>query len=365
MISSMRTAALFLCCCVGLSCAEKSATAKARLAPLVEVQPAKTVDVPVLARAHVELRPLEQAEVSSKTIGYLDAVLVDRGDVVKKGQLLALVRPSDLPDQLLAAKSAVSQAQASQALARTNLERAATLAPRGLVSQQELQNLSNAASASEAQLAAAQAQLGALATRLGETRLEAPFAGVVVARNGDPGTLVGAPNGRPVLTVARQDTLRAVVSLTEKQAPQVRVGQRADLRFDAFGAKVFEAHVDRLAPTFDAASRSLQVELRLPNPEGELRAGMYGRAEVELERHSQAVVVPAQAVQLSNEQAYVFILDGDVARRKAVVVGEEMGDEFEITQGVAAGAPIIVRGIDGLADGAKVRVSQAPKVTAP
>ena len=126
-------------------CPDKAPTAKVRPPPLVVAAPVEVVDVPVLVRAPVDVRPIVSADVGSKTVGYLDAVLVDRGDVVKKGQLLALVRPSELPDQLLSAKSAVSQAQASSALAKANLERAQALAPRGLVSQQELQNATNAA----------------------------------------------------------------------------------------------------------------------------------------------------------------------------------------------------------------------------
>src|SRR6266496_6807958 len=107
--------------------------------PLVSVAKVEARDVPVEVRAPVDLRPLVQADVGSKTLGYLDAVLVDRGDRVRRGQLLAVVRPSDLPDQLTAARGTLAQAQASAALARANKERADRLAPTGFVSQQELQ----------------------------------------------------------------------------------------------------------------------------------------------------------------------------------------------------------------------------------
>src|SRR4030095_8652141 len=92
--------------------------------PLVSVARVESRNVPVEVRAPVDLRPLEQADVGSKTLGYLDAVLVERGDRVKKGQVLALVRPSDLPDQLAVARGSLAQVQSQAALARTNLERA-------------------------------------------------------------------------------------------------------------------------------------------------------------------------------------------------------------------------------------------------
>jgi multidrug efflux pump subunit AcrA (membrane-fusion protein) len=101
-------------------------------------------DVPVEVQAPVDLRPLEQADVGSKVLGYVDAIFVESGDRVKKGQIVALVRPSDLPDQLAAARSSIGQIKAQAALARTNYERANKLAPSGVVSQQELQSSSAA-----------------------------------------------------------------------------------------------------------------------------------------------------------------------------------------------------------------------------
>lgn len=340
-----------------VACSEKAGPAKNRLPPLVVVAPVEVKDVPVLARAPVDVRPISQADVGSKTVGYLDAVLVDRGDVVKKGQLLAVVRPSDLPDQLLAAKSTVSQAQAAAALARANLERAQTLAPKGLVSGQELQNATNAAASSDAQLAAAQAQLGVYATRLGETRLDAPFDGVVVTRRLDPGALVGTSS--PVLTVARIDVLRIFLSVNERQAPLVRVGQTAQVRFDAFPERTFEAQVGRLAPAFDPLTRTLDAELQISNADRVLKPGMYGQAELELARHEGAVVVPTGAVQLSNGRAFIFVVNGDQVKRTEVTLGEELGEQLEIRSGLTAGTKVVTRGIDGLSDGMKIRTPQA------
>lgn len=340
-----------------VACVEKGGPAKSRPPPLVLVAPVEVKDVSVLARSPVDVRPITQADVGSKTVGYLDAVLVDRGDIVKKGQLLAVVRPSDLPDQLLAAKSTVSQAQAAAALARANLERAQTLAPKGLVSTQELQNATNAATTSDAQLAAAQAQLGVYATRLGETRLDAPFDGVVVTRRLDPGALVSTSS--PVLTVARIDVLRIFLSVNERQAPLVKVGQTAHVRFDAFPGRIFEAQVARVAPAFDPLTRTLDAELQLPNPDRVLKPGMYGQAELELERHEGAVVVATEAVQLSNRVAFVFVVDDDQVRRTQVTLGEELGEQLEIRSGLDAGIKVVTRGIDGLSDGMKVRTPQA------
>jgi len=180
---------------------------RARPAPLVAVAKVTVRDVPVEVRAPVELRPLAQSDVGSKTLGYLDAVLVDRGDKVRRGQTIALVRPSDLPDQLAAARGTLAQTGASLALARTNAERAQQLAPSGVVSQQELQSSLAALAQAEAQQTAVQAQASAIATRIGETRIDSPLDGVVAVRRLDPGALVGPPGGGAIVTIVKIDVL--------------------------------------------------------------------------------------------------------------------------------------------------------------
>src|SRR5512136_3335608 len=147
------------------ACKGSTTAPRQRPPPAVTVAPVEIRDVQVEIRAPVDLRPLFQADVGAKTLGYLDAVLVDRGDVVKKGQLLAVVRPSDLPDQMEAARVAFE-------LAKSNKARAEALAPSGVVSQQELQNAQSA-------YAAAQSNLQAVSVRFHETKIDSPIDGVV------------------------------------------------------------------------------------------------------------------------------------------------------------------------------------------
>src|SRR5258708_3082025 len=177
-----------------LGCSNKDTVSRGRPPPIVTVQRAQRRDVPVEIHAPVDLRPLEQAEVGAKTLGYLDAVFVDRGDLVKKGQLVALVRPSDLPDQLSAARSALAQAQAAAALASANYERAKELAPNGIVSRQDLHQAATALASAEAAEAAAKAQAGALGTPLGAMRITPPLNGVLLHRRLSPPAPAGAPH---------------------------------------------------------------------------------------------------------------------------------------------------------------------------
>jgi RND family efflux transporter MFP subunit len=348
---------------VGLlpSCGKSDAGApKARPAPMVVVQKIELQDVPVEVSAPVDLRPLEQADVGSKVLGYIDAVLVDRGDRVKKGQLVALVRPSDLPDQLAAARSSLAQVTASAGLAKTNFERAEKLAPTGVVSQQELQQSSAALASAEAAQGAAKAQIAALAVRIGETRIESPIEGVVSQRRLDPGALVGPPGGGAIVTVSRIDRLRVFISVNEREAAGIAVGKDAHVELDALPGKSYHGAVVRVAPAFDPVTRTLDAEVQLPNESGELRPGMYGRAAVRLELHPHVPAVSVNAVQLSDNQKYVFVLNGTKVTRRPVRTGTEFFDNqfFEVTQGLTAGEEVVTAGADGISDGATVRVAR-------
>jgi membrane fusion protein, multidrug efflux system len=359
-----RTAVLLVAIAGASGCGKGAAPGtKVRPPPLVVVGPAQKRDVPVEVRAPVDLRPLVQVDVGSKTLGVLDAVLVDRGDRVKKGQLLALVRPSDLPDQLTAARSSLTQAQSAATLARTDLERAQALAPKAVVSQQELQQATSRAAQAQAAEDAARAQIGVLAVRLGETRIPSPLAGVVVQRRLDPGALVGPPGGGVILTVARVDVLRVFISVNEREIAGLAVGQSAHVELDALPGRSFQGQVVRLAPTLDPATRTLDAEVQLDNREGLLRPGMYGRGAIVLGVHAGAVTVPVGAIQLSDDRAFVFVQQGEVVRRRPIRTGVDGGDWLEVVEGLAAGEPVVTAGIDTLADGMKIRVA-APAAAA-
>jgi RND family efflux transporter MFP subunit len=334
------------------------AQARARPPPSVTVAQVEVRDVPVEVDAPVDLRPLSQAEVFSKTLGYLDAVLVDRGDRVRRGQLLALVRPSDLPDQLAAARGSLHQAQAAAALARANRERAERLAPSGVVSQQELQAAATGAATGEASLAAAQANVAALATRLGETRIESPLDGVVAQRRLDPGALVGPGSGAgSILTVERVDVLRAFVRVNEGEGSALRIGQEARVELEALPGRTFHGAVVRIAPGLDPVARTLDAEVQVKNG-GELRTGMYGRCHVVVGLHPKAVVVPALSVLVSEGKRWAYVLRGDKVARVEVQLGVDGGDWLEVSRGLSAGDEIVTAGADVLSDGAVVRAQR-------
>ncbi len=323
------------------ACRKGDSGPRVRPPPAVTTGIVEVRDVPVEIRAPVDLRPLAQADVGSKTLGYLDAVLVDRGDKVRKGQLLALVRPSDLPDQLEAARVAFD-------LAKANRDRAVKLAPTGVVSEQELQ-------AAEAAYSSTSAQLAAVGVRLGETKITAPLDGVVSDRRLDPGALVGPTAGTgSILTVARVDVLRMFVPVNERDVAGLRLGQDAHVELDAFAGKSYLGKVVRISPSFDPVTRTIDAEVHIRNP-GELIAGMYGRGSIVTAIHKDALVVSAGAIQITNDRTFVFVVKGDKVKRTEVQTGVDGGNWLEVTSGLSPGDEIVTAGTDVLSDGVAVR----------
>ena len=369
----MRLAPLLVLLCLAACNKGKGDAARTRPPPLVAVAKVTVRDVEETVRAPVDLRPLSQAEVGAKTLGYLDAVLVERGDLVRKGQLVALVRPSDLPDQLAAARSAATQAEAGVALARANRDRAVALAPSGRISKQELQQAETALASALAAAAAARSQVAALAVKLGESRITSPLDGVVSQRRLDPGVLVGpASNTGSILTIDQVDVLRLFVSANEGDVPRLKLGQIAHVELDSVPGRRWDGRVVRLAPSLDPATRTLDAEVQLSNRDGALRAGMYGRASIVTGVHPSSLVVPVGAVQISNDRHFVYALQGEErappaaggtqgeqtiakVQRREVRIGVEGEDWLEVVSGLQPEEEVVTAGLEGLSNGAQVR----------
>jgi len=336
---------------------------KGRPPPLVTTTRVEVRDVPVEAKAPVDFRPVQQTDVGSKVLGYLDAVLVDVGDPVKKGQLLALVNPSDIAGQVSTVKGNLAQADASIVLAKANYERAKQLHPQGIVSNAELDQARAAYDAALANRQALEGNLAAAGARLGDTRILAPMDGFVYKRRLDPGALVGSAANPVILSIVRTDVLRVFVAVGERDAAKVAVGAAAKVTVDAMPDRAFAGAVVRVAPAFDPSTRTVDAEVHLKNEQNLLRPGMYGRAAIVLDVHKGAKVVPVSAVQIADRHAFVYVHKDGKASRREVELGTDGGEWLEIARGVEPGEEVLTGGYDSLGDGAPVRVAP-PKAAA-
>jgi membrane fusion protein (multidrug efflux system) len=348
---------------------------KKRPPPLVQVAHPEVRDVDVTLSYTVDIRPVEQADLQSKVSGYVEKIFVDRGDLVKKGQLLAEIRPSDLPEQVNAAREQASQSEASWKLAQENARRAQELFKREMISKAELDQAEAQLAMAQAAHGASRSSLGAVSTRLSETRLIAPFTGYVARRSLDPGALVQpGPQNATILTVMRIDQVRVFVSVLEQQAPLVRRGQAARITVDALPGRSFEGRVSRVPPALDVNTRTLDVEIMIPNPEQILKPGMYGRAELSIDHHPRAVVLPVEAVIAEEKERSVYTVSDikpvekgapvGTVRRVSVEVGFDGGDWLEIQKGLDGSEDVVISGTDLASDGAPVSVARKAKTVA-
>src|SRR5689334_10763637 len=253
------------------------------------------------------LQAVTEAPILARADGYLKARYVDLGDKVKAGQPLAEIDAPELDQAILQAQAAVAQAQASleqaqanleqgksnRDLARVTAERWKTLAAQGVVSQQEndqnqaqlisqtanVQALEKAINAQRSNVAAAQANLARLQDVQGYRIVKAPFDGVITVRNVDLGALVSTGNTL-LYRIAQTGTLRMYVNVPQVSASSIHAGQPAQLTLSNFPGRRFPGKVARTANALDPSSRTMLVEVAVPNPDGVLFPGMY--AEVDL-----------------------------------------------------------------------------------
>ncbi len=334
-----------------------------RPAPLVVVENVTIEDVPIEVRAPVDLTPFAQVEVSARTLGYLDALLVDRGDPVKKGQPLARVRPNDLADARDAARAAVNAARTQLANATQERDRLEKLSGTEAVTRQQIDLARSTYDAALAAVEVASAELKLTETRFGDTLLLSPIDGHVVARYRDPGALVGPgapgaanmPGAGVLLLLAKTSPLKANSPIAERDIARVVEGQPVNLTLDALPDQTFHGTIARMSPALDPISRTRIAELHLPNTNQQLRSGMFGRARIIIDTHKNAITVPARAVLLSNRKASVYRLDGDTVHRIPVTLGADTRDRFEITAGLNPNDQIVTAGFDLIGDGMKVR----------
>jgi RND family efflux transporter MFP subunit len=315
--------------------------------------------------------PLRETAVYARTSGYLRRWLVDIGDPVKEGQLLAEIETPEVDAQLLQARAALAESRATLArnkanaeLAKLNVARVREVYQNGAGSKQEFDENSAGLKVAEATVELAEATIRANEANV--KRLEdlqrfqkvtAPFAGVVTARNYDPGALVVADNaaGKEMFHLSQIDTLRVFADVPQTFATAVRVGQAAPVARREVPGKEFAGAVARTTNAVDPLTRTLRVEVDVPNANRELLPGMYLQVRFRLNAPAELVRVPGAAVVVRAEGSKVAVVepDGRVAYR-AVTLGRDYGAMVEVTAGLSGGEQLVVRPGDDLAAGTMV-----------
>jgi len=323
-----------------------------------------------------EFVPYQEVELHAKVAGYIKKISVDIGDQVKAGQVLAVLEVPELNAQVVGAdagvqhskqeiqrlRSEVVRANATHASVHAAAERLQQVfkTQPGLIAQQELDDAVARDQSAEAQVEAAKSALAAADEGLAGSqatqtqvkamqeysRIVAPFDGVVTWRYADTGSLIQAGtsnnNSLPVVKVAEVSTLRLRLPVPESIASHVRIGTDADIRVQATGEHI-KGKVARLTDSFDRQTRTMQVEVDVPNRAKKLSPGMYADVSLLLDNRQGAITVPVQALNHDNDKTTVFLVNQDNrVELREIRTGLEQPDRIEVLAGLSPGDKVIV-----------------------
>jgi RND family efflux transporter MFP subunit len=305
-----------------------------------------------------------QAPIAARQSGYLRRWYKDIGSIVKKGELLAEIEAPELDQQLSQAVAARAQTASSLELARSTVERWEALRKKDAVSQQELDEKRSGDAQARANLAAADANVERLRQLEGFKHVTAPFAGVITKRNVDVGDLIDAGGGsgaRALFVLSQTDPLRVYISVPQAYSQMVKAGQKVAVTQAELPGQKFDGEIVRTGASIDTATRTMQVEINLPNKTGVLLPGAFVQVALPLPA-SQSLVIPANALIFRSDGLRVAVVDppGKVQMRP-VQVGRNLGPTVEILQGVSTTDKLVLNPPDSLADGDPVTIATGGK----
>jgi RND family efflux transporter MFP subunit len=317
--------------------AEVGATARVAQVQTITVRPREVTQTVDLA---IDLRPARRATLAAEIAGNIEAVEFDLGDAVRAGQLMARIDTRSIQTEVAQAKALYDQAVDEANRAESLFARHSITRDR-LISAQTNRDV-------------AKSRLDSAKIRLAQSQVRAPWSGHVAARRVERGDYVDV--GQALFELVDSDPLKVHASVPADNVPFLKVGEEAAVEVDAVPGRTFTARVTRLGAELDTASRTLELEARLPNSEGALKPGMYGRMHLPLRTLDAALVVPLSALVDFESGKVLYVVEAGHAARRHIVTGPVLGDEVVIEKGLEPDAAVIVAGQDQVADGQQVEI---------
>jgi membrane fusion protein (multidrug efflux system) len=305
--------------------------------------------------------------------GYIEQFSADIGDRVKEGQLLAVIETPELDQQLDAAKAqliaseaALAQSKANHEYSLTSLERYKRLRPAGVASQQELDQRQSEALVSDANVNAAaaavevqRAEIRRLTRLKSFTRVTAPFAGMITQRTIDRGSLVTTGNASPMFRLIVTDPVRVFLQVPQDVAPGVRANTPAKISIREYPGRFFEGNVSRASFALDSQTRTMTVEVRVPNPKGEILVGMYSQVLLSLPVPHTTYEIPSTALYNDASGLRVAVVEAnDTLRFAKIVIERDTGATLQVASGLNPGDRVVRLASASLQQGVHVKVRQ-------
>ena len=353
-----RGASFFVALFFVTACSEKPIEKKGAPPTLITTIQAKAVALEISERTLGSLEAVNDPKISAEIAGKIIMIPVRAGEVVKKGQLLAQIDPSDAAHQVEADRGEAARLSALLVQQERVVVRQSELVQKNFISKNALDDVSAQRDALKNQLASAQARAGLSHNNVSKTKVSAPFDGVVEEQLVAVGDYIKL--GDPLFRLVSNTKLRAHLPFPESAAPRLKVGMPVRISSPLAPEAGIEGVVEDIRPTVSEGNRSIDVIARLNNP-GELKGGGSVDAAVVTGQKERAIVVPEQSVVLRPAGKVVYLIAEGKAKQQVVQVGSKQRGVIEITGGLSGGETIALDGAGFLSEGAAVNVKEAPK----
>lgn len=341
-----------------------------------------------------EFRPYQMVDVHSKVAGFLKQINVDVGDRVKTGQVLATLEIPEMRDELAQATAGTRRSDSEVFRLRQEIERtesnsklaqisytrlvAVSQKEKGLIAQQELDEALSRKQSADAQVAAAKAALDSAVLQVEASRAKeqqartmtdyakiiAPFSGVVTKRFADTGAMIQAgtasqSQAMPVVRIAQIDRLRLVVPVPESVVPKIRVGSALSVHVSALD-RIFAGKIARISDDVQTSTRTMDIEVDVPNPNGVLVPGMYADTNLTVEKREDALTIPVQATTSRDGKHFVMVVNRqNTIEERLIQTGLETANKVEVKSGLSKDEMVVIGNRSQLKAGQRVE----PKIT--
>lgn len=320
------------------------------VAPVIEQE--VTTSVTLIGTGEAWLETI----IASEEAGLVSRMMVEEGDVVKKGQPVCEQVSTQLALRIESARADLAEAQVLQAQAESDLDRQKRLFAINSISEKAYEDAKFRAEGARSRVQSLKASLSALEAQLRSRKIRAPITGYVVGRHCLVGQWLG--EGQPVVTLVVPDPILFKVPVPERYISSIKRGDTAQVSFDALPEETFEGKISAIIPRADDASRTFPVRVEIQNPDGLIKPGMLGRATLPTGEQRKAVLVPKDALVFTSTGTAVYTVVDQKANFVPVRIGPEHGSLIEAEGDLEPGLDVVVRGNERLRPGQAVAITR-------
>lgn len=297
---------------------------------------------------------VEKALISARVAGIVEALTADNGASIQPGQTLVQIDSQAYTNLTEVSQANLMQAQIKLESTGSNYERIKQLYEAGAASAKDFEDIQAALKAAEADVSKAQAALNNAQRDLENTRVTSPISGVLANRSVARGQMVAM--GTPLMEVHNLAEVYVIVAVGQSDLGQIKIGMEADVSVDAYPGHSFKGQLTSINPAANPQARVFQCKIRVPNPDGLLKAGMFANAVIYSGEARSVLSVPEQALTSKQGQFYVFVPQGDVVSLAAVEIGEIFDGRVEIKQGLDEGQSVIISNVNQLKENDRIQI---------